>query len=67
VVHHGIGYPCQRNLHDFQMRVGAMVDALGRGRARMAEADDRSAHVAEELGTIVASFATAKVRNANIV
>ncbi len=52
---------------NIQGRVSAVVDALDRGRARMAETDERSAHVEQALQRIVAGFSTANRSNDDIL
>ena len=50
-------------VNSIQTRVGAVVDALERGRRRMQETDERSALVAEALENIVKGFSTTKSMN----
>ena len=50
-----------------QARVAAVVDALERGRERMAETDERSARVEQALRRIVDSISTASRMNAAIL
>ena len=50
-------------VNSIQTRVGAVVNALERGRQRMQETDERSALVAEALDNIVNSFSATKSMN----